>query len=229
MLCAPYKRSLDILQQNWTFGTKGQKLQILCVWQKRTGEVKVQLLVSYVLIIAASEKNGLSQEIGHIPQRQRKCSQCSLPACQGQAWPQVLCDWTARCTQTASQSTWDTPRALPNMPILTVAKLQCNWEVYYRIGDNASFGKCGFADPFKNIARCIYHSVLMSERSLLHCSFHKQNNILPQTKIRQQFNTEIFRQHVTRINFKDCTYSPPWVKAFLTHQENQANKVYVSS
>lgn len=73
------------------------------------------------------------------------------------------------------------------------------------------------------------HSVLMSERSLLHCSFHKQNNILPQTKIRQQFNTEIFRQHVTRINFKDCTYSPPWVKAFLTHQENQANKVYVSS
>lgn len=56
MLCVPYKRSLDILQQNWTFGTKGQKLQMLCVWQKRTGEVKVHLVVSYALIIAASEK-----------------------------------------------------------------------------------------------------------------------------------------------------------------------------
>lgn len=94
-------------------------------------------------------------------------------------------DVTARCTQTASQSTWDTPCALPNLPTLTVAKLQRNWEVYYRIGDSASFGKCGFADSFKNIAGCIYNSVLIPERSLLHCSLHKQSNILPQTKIRQ--------------------------------------------
>lgn len=153
MLCAPYKRSLDILQQNWTFGTKGQKLQILCVWQKRTGEVKVHLLVSHVLIIAASEKMDYPRKLAiYYTGRERTLNVLCQPV---KGNPDLKSSVTEQPgTQTASQSTWDTPCALPSIPILTVAKLQCYWEAHYRTWDSASFGKRGFADSFKQIARC---------------------------------------------------------------------------
>lgn len=93
MFCAPYKRSLDILQQNWTFSTKGQKLQILCVWQKRTGEVKVHLLVSYVLIIAASEKMDYPRKWTiHYKGRKRALNVLCQPD-QGKSWSQVPGVW----------------------------------------------------------------------------------------------------------------------------------------
>ena len=181
MLCAPYKRSFDILQQNWTFSTKGQKLQILCVWQKRTGEVKGHLLVSYVLIIAASEKMDYPRKWTTYYKGRKWALNVLCQPDQRKSWPQLPSVWVAG-TQAASQSAWHSPCTLPNILAVTAAILQCYREAHWRMWDSVSFGKCEFADSFKHIARCLSRTVLIQKRYPLHRSLHKQNNILPPTE-----------------------------------------------
>lgn len=175
MLCAPYKRSLDILQQNWTLSTKGQKLQILWVWQKRTGEVKVHLLVSYVLIIAASKKMDYPRKWTIYYKGRKKALNVLCQPDQGKSWPQVP------IVQVAGYPGCFTVNLGHHLCPVQHPDSGC-WETHSRMWDSVSFGKCEFVDSFKHIARCLSHSVSIPKRSPLCCSLHKQNNILPQTE-----------------------------------------------
>jgi len=181
MLCALYKRSLDMLQQNWTFSTKGQKLQILCVWQKRTGEVKVHLLVSYVLIIAASEEMDYPRKWTIYYKGGKRALNVFCQPDQAKPWPQVLSEQPLSPVPGPTSQ----PCLWPNASAATKRVWECKILSH--------LGSANLQTLSKHTARCLSYSTAKDTSCAI--VFINKTIYCRKQKIRQQFNREIYRQH----------------------------------